>query len=474
MDRSRNWILGTVAAIVFIGIPLITWFARFWTDYLWFESLGQQDVFVTRIVSQLVVGTAFAVLTFLIVFINLRVAHAMAPKALLTSVGDVNPQLEEFIVQVRVKSGPILSKLVFWGSAAISVLIGLSLSSQWDVLRLALERVPFGQTDPQFNMDIGFYVFTLPGLRIVTDWLFGILVLTLILTIVLDLVDGAIQPRARFKGFAAHVKAHISVLLALIVASKALDYYLRTYELNFSPRGQVTGASYTDVNAQLPALRILIVIAIVSVVILLLNIRVKGWRLPIIAVGVWLAASILIGGIYPALIQQLRVRPNEIAAEAPYIERNISATREAFGLAEIETRAFPANEDLTAQDVLDNRDTLENVRLWDPSIITESYRQLQIIRPYYDFNDVDIDRYAVDEDRRQVLISVRELEITELAENAQTWVNQHLIYTHGYGLVMSPVNESDARGLPNFIIKDIPPASESTGSGDHGARRVLR
>ena len=163
MSRSRNWILGTVAAIVFIGIPLITWFARFWTDYLWFESLGQQDVFVARLVSQLVVGTAFAILTFLIVFINLRVARAMAPKALLTSVGDVNPQLEEFIVQVRVKSGPILDRLVFLGSAAIAVLIGLSLSSQWDVLRLALERVPFGQTDPQFNMDIGFYVFTLPA-----------------------------------------------------------------------------------------------------------------------------------------------------------------------------------------------------------------------------------------------------------------------------------------------------------------------
>jgi uncharacterized membrane protein (UPF0182 family) len=462
MDRARRWILGAIAIIIFIGIPLITWFARFWTDYQWFEALGQQDVFVTRIVSQIAVGVGFAVLTFLIVFINLRVARAMAPKAVLTSVGDdINQQFEEIIAQVRVKSGPILDRVILWGSLAIALLVGLSLSSQWDVLRLAVDRVPFGQTDPQFGLDISFYVFVLPALRVATDWLFGILILTLILTIAVDLVDGAIQPRAKLKGFAPHVKGHVSVLLGLIVASKAFDYYIRMFELNFSPRGQVTGASYTDVNAQLPALRILIVIAIVSAVILLVNIRVKGWRLPIIALGVWLAASILIGGVYPALIQQFRVRPNEIAAEAPYIERNISATRDAFGLTGIETRDFPATEDLTAQDVIDNRDTLENVRLWDPSIIEESYRQLQIIRPYYDFTDVDVDRYQVEDDRRQILISARELDVAQLAEQAQTWVNQHLVYTHGYGIVMSPVNETDARGLPDFIVKDIPPMSSA-------------
>jgi uncharacterized membrane protein (UPF0182 family) len=462
MSRARRRILGTIAIIVLIGIPILTWFARFWTDYRWFEVLGQEDVFITRIVSQIAVGAAFAVATFLIVFINLRVARAMAPKAILTSVGDdLNPQLEEFIVQVRSKSGPILDKLVFVGSLAIAVLVGLSLSSQWDVIRLALAQVPFGQTDPQFGLDIGFYVFVLPALRIATDWLFGILIVTLIATAAVDLIDGAIQPRARFKGFAPHVKAHISVLLGLIVASRAFDYYLSMFELNFSPRGQVTGASFTDVNAQLPALRILIVIAIVSAVILLVNIRVRGWRLPIIALGVWIAASILIGGIYPALIQQFRVRPNEIAAEEPYIERNIMATREAFGLADIETRDFPATEDLTAQDVIDNRDTLENVRLWDPAIIEQSYRQLQIIRPYYDFTDVDVDRYEVEDDRRQILISARELDVGQLAEQAQTWVNQHLVYTHGYGIVMSPVNESDPRGLPNFIVQDIPPISSA-------------
>jgi len=175
---------------------------------------------------------------------------------------------------------------------------------------------------------------------------------------------------------------------------------------------------------------------------------------------VWIGASFLVGTVYPALVQQFRVSPNEVAAETPYIERNIKGTRRAYGLDEVETRQFPANDDLTAQDVVENRDTLENVRLWDPNIVTQSYRQLQIIRPYYDFVDVDIDRYEIDGRMRQVLVSARELDVSQLAEQARTWVNQHLVYTHGYGLVMSPVSSSDTRGLPDFLIQDIPPVSE--------------
>jgi hypothetical protein len=295
----------------------------------------------------------------------------------------------------------------------------------------------------------------------VADWLPSVLVLAIVATLLVHLIDGAIQPMARFKGFAPHVKAHLSVLLGLLVASKAFDYYLRAYELNFSPRGQVVGASYTDVHAQLPALRILLVIALASAFVLLVNIRFKGWRLPILALGVWIGASILVGSVYPALVQQFRVNPNEVAAEEPYIKRNIESTRRAFALDEVETRPFPAAETLTAQDVLDNVDTLENVRLWDPAIVTQSYRQLQVIRPYYDFFDVDIDRYEIDGVSRQVLVSARELDVNQLAAQAQTWVNTHLVYTHGYGIVMSPVNGADARGLPDFIVGDIPPQTEN-------------
>jgi uncharacterized membrane protein (UPF0182 family) len=460
-ESKRPRIGFILIALAVFAIPLLGWLSRFGTDYLWFVALGQREVFVTILASEIVTGLAFGVVAFVLLYVNMRIARTMAPRAVLTSVGDLPPQVEDVVLRFRAKAGPILDRLVLFGSLGTAALLGFSMASQWETMRIALTGVRFDQTDPQFGMDIGFYTFTLPALRVATDWLFFVLIVVLVLTALVHLADGAIQPRAKLKGFAPHVKAHLSVLLGLIIATKAFDYYLRMYELNFSPRGQVTGASYTDINAQLPALRILMVIAVISAIVLLINIRIKGWRLPAIAIAIWLGAVLLVGGVYPALVQQFRVKPNEIAAEAPYIERNISATREAFGLTGVETRAFPAAEDLTPQDVLDNRETLENVRLWDPSIITESYRQLQIIRPYYDFNDVDVDRYEIEENRRQVLISVRELEVSELAENAQTWVNQHLVYTHGYGLVMSPVNEADTRGLPNFIVKDIPPTSSA-------------
>lgn len=452
-------VFGILAAILVVAFPILGSIARIATDYLWFADLGHAQVFMTRIYSELAVGVVAGLVAFALFYINMRVARGMAPRAVLTSVGDLPPQVEEAIINARAKLTPYLDRALLWISLAFAIVLGASLAEHWETMRLALAAVPFGVTDPQFGRDVGFYVFTLPALRVIGDWLPGVLVLTLVATTLVHLLDGAIQPVARLKGFAPHVKAHLSVLLGLIVASKAFDYWLSIWELNFSPRGQVSGASYTDVHAQLPALRILIGIALVSAFILIVNIRFQGWRLPAIALGIWVGASILVGGAYPAIVQRFVVDPNEVEAEAPYIERNIASTRKAFGLDEIEIRPFPAAETLSAQDVLDNADTLDNVRQWDPSIVKQSYQQLQAIRPYYDFADVDIDRYPVDGVERQVLVSAREMNVEQLAEQAKTWVNRHLVYTHGYGLAMSPVNAADSRGLPQFLIGDIPPKS---------------
>ncbi len=452
-------IFGILAVILVVAFPILGAIARIATDYLWFADLGHAQVFMTRIYSELAVGVVAGLVAFALFYVNMRVARGMAPRAVLTSVGDLPPQVEEAIINARAKLTPYLDKALLWISLAFAIVLGASLAEHWETMRLALAAVPFGVTDPQFGRDVGFYVFTLPALRVIGDWLPSVLVLTLVATTLVHLLDGAIQPVARLKGFAPHVKAHLSVLLGLIVASKAFDYWLSIWELNFSPRGQVSGASYTDVHAQLPALRILIGIALISAFILIVNIRFQGWRLPAIALGIWIGASILVGSAYPAVIQRFVVDPNEVEAEAPYIERNIASTRKAFGLDEIETRPFPAAETLSAQDVLDNADTLDNVRLWDPSIVKQSYQQLQAIRPYYDFADVDIDRYPVDGVERQVLVSAREMNVDQLAEQAKTWVNRHLVYTHGYGLAMSPVNAADSRGLPQFLIGDIPPKS---------------
>ncbi len=449
-----------ILALLFFGLPFAVWLSTFLTDYLWFVDVGQRDVFVTILVSRVATGVAFGIVVFALLYVNARIARAMAPRAILTSVSqDAPPQFEEAVIQLRSKAGPIIDKIVLWGSVGFAFLIGLAMSANWDVMRLALAAVPFGEFDPQFGREISFYVFTLPALRVIADWLTPTLIFVTVFTAGVHLVDGAIQPWARLKGFAPHVKGHLSVLLAMIVASKAFDYYLRVFELNFSPRGQVIGASYTDINAQIPALRILMAIAVASTIVLLVNIRYRGWRLPIIALGVWIAASIIVGNVYPGLVQQFRVAPNEVAAEEPYIARNIEATRRAFDIEDVETRPYPAAETLTAEDVTANRTTIDNVRLWDPRIAGQTYRQLQVIRTYYEFADVDIDRYEIDGRMRQVLVSARELDTSQLAEQAQTWLNQHLVYTHGYGIVISPSNESDARGLPNFWVGDIPPES---------------
>lgn len=463
--RFGPWLLGIAAAFFFLVLPLIGWLARVWTDYLWYVDLGQQQVFVTRIVSQLVIGAAFSVVSFAFLYVNLRIARRLAPPAFEVILPDgAPPQLHDWIDRTRLTMSPILDRVILWGAIFLAYSTGASVAAEWTTLRLALARVPFGIDDPQFGVDIGFFVFTLPALEVVASWLGGLLVLTTILTALVHLIDGAIRPWEKLRGFAPHVKAHLSVLFAAIVLSQAFNYWLDIWNLNYSPRGQVIGASYTDVTAQLPAYRILIVISIATAVLLLANIRYRGWRLPGIALGIWIAASIVLGAVWPGLVQRFVVAPNEATRETPYIRKNIRMTREAFDLADVEGKPFPAAENLTAPDVIASRVTLQNVRLWDPAIVQQGYTQLQSIRPYYDFNDVDVDRYAYDGRMRQVLISAREMNSEQLAEQAQTWVNRHLVYTHGFGVVMSPVSESDARGLPRFVIGDVPPAVSADAS----------
>lgn len=458
--RSRLLVLAISLVVGFfvVVLPMLTWLSGVWIDWLWFGDLGQQSVFITRIVSQIVTGLAFGAITFALLYINLRVARRMAPKAVPVGLPEGVPeQLEMVIEMLRGRMGPILDRVILGGCLVLAILNGLGMSSQWQTFRLAFASVPFPYADPQFNRNVGFFVFELPAFNALSNWLSGILFMTLLLTFLVHVIDGAIQPWARLKGFAPHVKAHLSVLMSFIVLAWGFRYWISIWELDFSTRGQIVGAGYTDVHAQLPAYRILIVVSIITAIALLLNIRYKGWRLPLTAMGIWIGASILLGSVWPGLMQQFIVAPNEASAETPYIERNIEMTRKAFGLTDVKGQKFPATESLTAADVVADRQTLKNVRLWDPSIMAQSYAQLQSIRPYYEFPDVDVDRYIIDGVKQQVLVSAREMNSALLPATAQTWVNRHLVYTHGFGLVVSPVNEADPRGMPKFIVGDIPP-----------------
>ncbi len=257
------------------------------------------------------------------------------------------------------------------------------------------------------------------------------------------------------------MRLHLSLLLAVLLGIRAWGYWLDRFMLNYSPRGQVTGASFTDVNAELPALNLLIVVCGIAVVMVLVSIRRRGFLLPGAAIGLLVLASILLQGAYPAVIQRLRVDPQELARESEFIDRNLEATREAYGLADTDISQFAVTNSLDEAEVADNEVTLSNVRLWDPNVLATTFTQLQSLRPYYQFVDVDVDRYVIDGVVRQVMLSARELQVDGLQEQARTWQNETLTFTHGFGVVASQVNTADSEGQPVFLVRDIPPTGVS-------------
>ena len=263
---SRQRIFVLIAAIVAVfftvGLPFLRWLAGVWIDWLWYGDLGQQSVFLTRIVSQIVTGVVFGVATFLLLYVNLRIARRMAPKAVPIGMPEGTPeQLEMFIESLRGRFGPILDRVVLWGCLVLAFFNGLGMSSQWQTFRLALASVPFPYSDPQFNRNVGFFVFELPAYNALSNWLTGVLILTAVLTLAVHVIDGAIQPWAKFKGFAPHVKAHLSVLMAFIVLAWGFRYWISIWELNYSRAARSSVPSYTDVHAQLPAYWMLIVVS---------------------------------------------------------------------------------------------------------------------------------------------------------------------------------------------------------------------
>ena len=315
-------------------------------------------------------------------------------------------------------------------------------------------REDVGLTDAQFDKDIGFYIFQLPFFNFVVDWVFGTLLVTIIFTAITHYLNGGIRFQTMGERVRPQVKAHLSVLLAAIALVRAANYWLARYELTTSDRGAVDGATYTDVKAQLPATNLLILISLLAVILLVVNIRRRGWVLPTLAVGLWAFVAVVVGSIYPAVIQNFRVEPAESEKEAPYIERNIAATREAYGLAEIdEVQLTDFDNSITANDLKNNSATVRNIRILDPLIVQATFDRLQGEREFYRFSDVlDTDRYEVNGETTQVLLGARELNLNE----TRSWENQHVAFTHGYGLALAPVSRVKGSGDPDFLIGDLP------------------
>jgi uncharacterized protein len=437
---------------------VLTALSGFFVDVLWFREVGFSQVFWTILRAKALLGVLFGLVFFALLYANLLIVRIITPRY-----RTLTPD-QEIIERYRLAFEPYAWWLLPLIAAVIAAFVGFGVTTQWQTFLLWRNSggVLFHSTDPLFHRDVSFYVFSLPWLEFLQGWLFSALVGVAFITAVAHYVWGGIQPQAAGLGekVSPQVKAHLSVLIGLIFLTKGWGYYLGRFDLLTSGRGVVTGASYTDVNAQLPALKILVFIAVVCAVLFLVNIRLRGWALPVIAVGLLALASITAGGAYPAFVQRFRVAPQEFQKERPYIVHNIEATRAAFGLDAVREQNRSVEPAVTASEVTDNATTIGNIRLWRPDILLQDFQALQRIKQYYEFTDVDVDRYDINGERRVVMLSAREVDQTGIPGTGGSWQNRHLVYTHGIGAVATQVNTSNAEGAPEFTLGDIPPAGQ--------------
>ncbi len=443
--------LGTV---VVLGLLLVLFSANrialLVTDFWWFDARGFRQVFTTVLSTRILLGLVFFAILALLIAANLFIARKLRPFYVPSS-----PQQAQ-IQRYREMADPYLPWLIVAIAVVFGATSGLAVSASWETWLLFRDGGTVGIADPQFGVDLGFYLFSLPFWALLQTWLFTSLVLTAMLTAGAHYLLGGIRPEAEDEKILPAVKAHLAVLLALILAVRAWGYWLDRYELLYSERGTVTGAAFTDVNAELPALYLLIGVSVIAIGLVLASIRRSGFLLPGAAVGLLVVASIILQGAYPAVIQRVQVDPQELAREQEFIQRNLDATRAAYGIDEVDRVPFSIQNDLDLDDVDDNDITFLNVRLWDPNVLETTYQQLQSLRPYYEFNSVATDRYEIDGAMRQVMLATREL--SQLPETSDNWQNRHITFTHGFGVVASQVNTANAEGQPVFIASNIPVA----------------
>ena len=446
--------------LVFVGIigfSIARAVATFFTNYLWFDAVDLNSVWLKILITKSALVAATSLLAFAFIFINLKLAVRATPVMDIFESFDSQDPLSRFREFVNER----FLKYRLWGAIGLSIFLGAGASQLWEQVLLFINQKDFGVIDPIFQNDVSSYVFGLPLYRLFVSWGFQLVIFTSFIIVLFFIATGALQLRpGRLPEVSSGAKAHLSVLLAFVAVLKAFAYRLDSMELLYSPRGKVFGASYTDVVAHLPALNLLILISLFGAVLLLVNIKRRGWLLPATAISLWLAVSIIVGGVVPAAIQRFRVLPDELNKELPYVENHINYTRLAYGLNNIEEKSFEASPNLSKDDINDNAQTVDNIRLWDPTVLAETYSQLQEIRAYYALDEVDVDRYKINGELTQVMVSARELDQTNLP--AVGWVNERLQYTHGYGVVFSPANNVASQGQPDFYVKGVPATTTVT------------
>jgi uncharacterized membrane protein (UPF0182 family) len=440
------------AAIVVVAIIALVSMSGFYVDWLWFGSVGFTSVWKTVLMTKATLFIVSGALTSLIIVLNIIIAFRRRPLYVPITVEADN--LERYRGQIE----PIRRYVTVGLALAIFYFAGTAGSQAWSTWLLFRNSTPFGVKDPQFGLDLSFFTFRLPFLQVLLAWGISTLVLALIAATIVHYLYGGIRLQVKEDRTTVAARVQLSVLMGVIVLLKAGAYWLDRYHLALNDGKLITGLTYTDVNAVLPAKAILTGIAVVCSLLFFANIFRRSWMLPGAGVALMVVSSFLISGVYPGIIQQFQVKPSESTKEAPYIQRNIDATRAAYGIDKVKVTDYQATIATTAGQLSKDSSTISNIRLMDPNVLSATFRQLQQIKPYYTFPDsLDVDRYKINGVQRDTIVAVRELNIA--GNPSRNWINDHMVYTHGFGFVAALGNVRDADGKPSFVVGNLPPTN---------------
>ncbi len=444
--KKGRAVWSAILAVFVIGGISVRSLANFYVDVLWHNVVGRSDVYWGVLTTKITLGAIFVVIFSSVTFLNLWLADRLAPR-------DVPISLEQRALagyRQLVATRQWLVRAVI--SLLLGLLVGLPASAQWQDWLLFRNSQSFGVKDPLFNRDVSFYVFKLPFIQFLISWSLAALILIALVTFIAHYLNGAIQLQTQGRRVTPQAKAHVSVLFALIAVSRAVNYWFGRFELTRSTRGVVQGATFTDVNAQLPATSLMILVSLAVAALFLWNVWQKSWRLPVLATMLWVVVALVAGQIYPAVVQRFSVQPNVSTKEIPYIQRNIIATKNAMGLTTVKSVEVEY-EQITAADVSGDSEPLQDVRQLDPIQMRDRFVLDEGQTSYYAIRDLDIDRYEIDGREQQVLVAARELNTAGIPN--RTWVSRHLLYTHGCGLIVAPASKVTVDGRPIYTSLKI-------------------
>jgi len=450
LPRRKLGPAGLTAIVFAILVIIFLSLSSFYADLLWFRSVAFASVWKTTLVTKIELFIIFGLASSLFITAFVIFAYRTRPIYAPTEVDN----LERYRGQIE----PIRKTVIAAIAIGIFYFAGSSGSGLWQTWLEFKNATSFGVKDAQFGKDISFYAFKLPMYQSLLSWGISLVILTLLISAGVHYLYGGIRPQVREDRTTVAARVQLSVLLGAIVLLKAVAYWLDRYNLALKQGKLITGLAYSDVNATLPAKAILAGIAVICALLFFANIVRRSWVLPAAGTALLAISSLLIAGIYPAFIQQFTVKPSESSKEAPYIQRNIDATRAAYGLSGVTVEDYQAVSSTAAGQLANDASTISNIRLIDPNVVSATFRQLQQIKPYYTFPDsLDVDRYTVNGKSRDTIVAVRELNIA--GNPVRNWINDHLVYTHGFGFVGAYANTVDADGKPNFSVGNIPPTN---------------